>query len=852
MNQHMYTHSTLQTIQEAQNIAIKHNHTTLTPEHIMHALLQDQEGLVPTILHANTIDIPNLQSKTQSLLKNLPQATTSPTQISLSRESQNVLQQAEKNIDLFWDKYVTTEHVCIALITLVPSLKELFQECNIDRKKLIDMIQFVRQWRTVHTAESDIILDALGKYGKDITSLAEQGKIDPIIGRHTEIRRTMQILSRRTKNNPVLVGDPWVWKTAIVEGLAILINKKEVPDILQNKRLIELDLSSMLAWAKYRWDFEERLKAVLHEVEASNDRIILFIDELHTIVWAWKTEWSADMGNMLKPALARGHIRVIGATTINEYRQHIEKDAALERRFQPVMVTEPTREEAITILRGIKDRYETHHGIRITDEAVVAAVDLSIKYINDRRLPDKAIDLIDEAWASVKINISSLPEHLQNIEKEIKELQVEKEAIKRDAWTKNTDRITTIEKNIAELHEQYTINKTKREKDKTLLTRGKEIKEEIQNLEHQANIAEKQTDWTQVAEIIHGKIPKLREELENITTQLEKAKEEGSLVINDHVEPENIASIISRRTGIPTTKLIQTETEKLIRLEEHLSKKVIGQDHAVHTVANAIRRAKAWLQDPQRPLASFLFLGPTWVGKTELAKALAAFLFNDSSAMIRLDMSEYAERHTIAKLIWSPPGYIWYEQGWQLTEAVRRKPYSVILFDEVEKAHPDIFNTLLQLLDDGHLTDSTWRTVNFKHTIIIMTSNLAQEAKDTNLMMQELQTYFRPEFLNRLDDIIRFNPLSKDIILAILDIHIKDLIQQLKKDKHIHIHVHNAAKEYLADIGYNSQFGARPLQRALQNNLLDKLAMGLLDGTIQAWDKISVDVEEGILMLQKA
>lgn len=864
MNQHLYTHSTLQLIQSAQTLAIERNNSQLAPEHILHIILQDKQWLIPTIFHASGVDLAPIQQSVQTLLTKLPTTSTKPSQVTLSQSLGSILQTAEKKLSLYGDSYVTSEHLMLAMLDTPGDVKQLLESYGITHETMSAMIKQIRQGRTVDSPEADMVLDALGKYGKDITTLAEQGKIDPIIGRDAEIRRAVQILSRRTKNNPVLVWDPWVGKTAIVEWLAILISRQEVPDMLHNKRLIELDLSALMAWAKYRGDFEERLKAVLQEVDASDGRIILFIDELHTIVGAGKTEWSADMGNMLKPALARGQIRVIWATTISEYRQHIEKDAALERRFQPVMVDEPTRDEAITILRGIKERYETHHGIRISDDAVVAAVDLSMKYLNDRRLPDKAIDLIDEAWAAVKIGITSLPENLQQIEKNIREFEVEKEALKQESTKKSTNRIQEIDKELVELRESHTVAKAQRDRDRNLLTKGKEIKEQIQQLQHEADVAKKQTDWTKVAEITHGKIPALEQQLNDLTQQLETARSQGTMVLNDSVQAEDIARIISRWTWIPATKLIQTEADKLTNLETYLSQRVIGQNHAVKVVANAVRRSKAWLQDQQRPLASFLFLWPTWVGKTELAKTLAQFLFDDESAMIRLDMSEYSERHTVAKLIWSPPGYIGHDEWGQLTEAVRRKPYSVILFDEVEKAHPDVFNTLLQLLDDWRLTDSKWRVVSFTQTIVILTSNiwsskimkvlgweqhddLQATRKQLSAELQEdLHAYFRPEFLNRLDDVIIFDPISQATLKHILDLQLSHLTHLLRNDKNITLTITDAAKDHLAQVGYDPQFGARPLKRALQNELLDELAMWLLDGSIQEGSEVSVEYDGGI------
>jgi len=757
-----------------------------------------------------------------------------------------LITKAEEYLELFDDEYITWEHILLSMIENVPQFKWLFSDQNITKQRVVSIIKEVRKWRKVQSKERSIEIDALKKYWKNITDLVEQWKIDPIIWRDVEIRRAMQILSRRTKNNPVLVWDPWVWKTAIVEWLAHLIVQWSVPEMLQNKKIIELDLAALMAGTKYRGDFEERLKTVLVELEESQWRIILFIDELHTIVWAWNAEWSADMWNMLKPALARWEIRVIWATTRNEYRKYIEKDAALERRFQPVLVEEPTREDAIAILRWIKDNYESHHWVRISDEAVVAAVDLSRKYIADRKLPDKAIDLLDEAWASVKMWISSLPENIALIERNINHLEVEREALKQEnASDKTTKRIHEIEKELANSRENYDWLKSKRESDRALLTKWKEIKEKITALQREAQRAEKDTDYTTVAEITHAKIPALENERKSIENKLAKEIASWTLSLNDTVKEKHIAEIIGKRTWIPVAKLLQTEVDKLKNLEDHLSKRVVGQAEAVSVISRSIRRAKAWLNDQTRPLWSFLFLWPTWVGKTELAKTLAEFLFNDEKAMIRLDMSEYMERHTVSKLIWSPPGYIWHEEGWQLTEAIRRKPYSVILFDEIEKAHPDVFNTLLQLLDDGHLTDSKWRTVNFKNTIIILTSNIwswmiletlqwwhyDQNVRDDldAQLMQELHNHFRPEFINRLDNVITFNPIWKETLQKIVEIQVDALVKNIKHDRWITLSVTPEAKLYLWEKWLDTVFGVRPLKRVIQHLLLDELALLLLD-----------------------
>lgn len=876
-NFNIYTTKASEAVQTAHDMALANRNSNIDTYHLFYAMLEQKDGYVPMILNKLGIDIQDLKMKVKEKINQFSSISWNY-QVWISYQLNSVFQNAEEEMKKNQDSFLTTEHLLLAILKEKTDLaKELLFPLNVSYDNVKEIIDSYRNWERIENQDPESSFDVLNKYWRDLTKFAQEWRLDPIIWREEEIRRTIQILSRRTKNNPVLVWDAWVGKTAIVEWLALKIVKHEVPDNLIDKTIIELDLWSLMAGTKYRWEFEERLKAIMKEIEKANGKVILFIDEIHTVVWAWKTEGSMDMWNMLKPALARWTLRVIWATTINEYRQNIEKDAALERRFQPVYIDEPTREDAIAILRWIKSSYETHHGVRITDSALVSAVDLSIKYIADRKLPDKAIDLMDEASSSIKMWISSMPEELMKKERQIRSLEIERESLKieqkENKWKDiNFKRAKELEKELSELRESFNIMKNEWEQERKFVIRSKEIKEEIKKLEHEAELAEKQTDYNKVAEIRYGKIPEKQKELEEVENSIEKAKKEWKLIIKDVVEPEDIAYVISKWTKIPVSKLVQSEREKLAHLEIYIQNRVKWQDQAIKVVSNAIRRSRAWLQDPNRPIWSFLFLWPTWVGKTELAKALAEFLFDNEKALTRFDMSEYMEKHSVSKLIGTPPGYVWYEEWWQLTEAVRRKPFSVLLFDEVEKAHPDVFNILLQILDDGRVTDSKGKTVDFKNTIIILTSNIwaneimekmQEKVEDFNSeqadkiraeleksLINNLQNFFKPEFINRLDDIIVFNPLSNKVIRDIVDIQVNNYIKMLEKDKDIKLSLDDKAKDFLANIGRNPVFGARPLKRAIQKHLLNPLSLDIISWKISDGANIKVTKKDDKLIFE--
>lgn len=872
MNIEKFTINASARIAEAQNMANLAKNPEITDFHLLWAILESQDSIVKEIFLDLGIDLMILQNHVKKELWNVSKIE-GHYDLRISYALNDILRESEIIANKNKDEFITEEHLILAIIKSgSEKIKSIFSTLWVKYDDIVKVIEKFRNGEKVTSNDSENKLNALKKYGIDLVELARNGKIDPVIGREEEIRRTIQILSRRTKNNPVLVGDPGVWKTAIIEWIARKIVEKEVPENLLGKRIITLDMGALLAGAKYRGEFEERLKAVIKEVEKSNGNIILFIDEIHTIVWAWNQEGQADAGNLLKPSLARGALHLIGATTINEYRKYIEKDPALERRFAQVLVDEPTREDALAILRGIKDKYETHHGIKITDGAIVSAVDLSIKYISDRKLPDKAIDLIDEALSSVKLKTISKPVELDILEKKIRNLEIELEAKKSETppaslspsmrGTKGENSLEKLSHEIASKKEEYRSLEAGWKKEKELITQTKDLREKIEDLKNKAKNFEREANFAEVAKINYGEIPTLEKEILSIEEKLTEIKNSGKSYLRDKVESEDIAEIISKWTWVPVSKLIQSEKDKLIHLEDLLKQTVVGQEKAIFSVANAIKRAKAWLNDENKPLGSFLFLGPTWVGKTETAKALALNLFDSKNAFIRIDMSEYMEKFSVQRLIGAPPGYVWYEEGGQLTEAVRRKPYSVILFDEIEKAHPDVFNVLLQVLDDGRLTDSKGRTVNFKNTIIILTSNIGSKkiaslieentSQETiqKEMMNELKWHFRPEFLNRIDDIVVYNPISRDMILQIVDILLKE-VEKTLEGKNIKIRFDEKLKEYLIKVGFDSEFWARPMKRAITNVILNELSNYILKDELKSWDEVTLSIENERLVLKK-
>jgi ATP-dependent Clp protease ATP-binding subunit ClpB len=846
-----FTQKMQEALQAAQDIASQFNHQEISNEHFLSALLDQSEGITRPLLEKIGVPINRLHERLAAELERRPKVHGASVDLRLSNDLRSTLDGAEKEMSKLKDEFTSAEHYLLALTGANVPAAKILKDLGVTRDKLMQALQQVRGSQRVTDQNPEGKYQTLEKYGRDLTELARRGKIDPVIGRDNEIRRIMQVLSRRTKNNPVLIGDPGVGKTAIVEGLARRIVSGDVPDSLKQKRIIAMDIGAMVAGAKFRGEFEDRLKAFLKEVTDSQGQIILFIDELHTIVGAGAAEGSVDASNMLKPMLARGELRTIGATTIDEYRKYIEKDAALERRFQPVLVEEPTVEDTIAILRGLKERYEVHHGVRITDAALVAAAVLSHRYISDRFLPDKAIDLVDEAASRLKIELDSMPTEIDVIEREIMQHEMERQALKKEKDPASKERLKKLEKELAELKERSSALRAEWQREKALLDEQRKWKAELDQLRTELERAQRRGELAKASEIQYGRIPELEKKLAAATA---KAKDRKSTLLREEVTEEDIAEVVSSWTHIPVSRLQEGEREKLVKLEEHLHQRVVDQEAAVKAVSNAVRRARAGLQDPNRPLGSFIFLGPTGVGKTELSRALAEFLFDDENAMIRIDMSEYMEKHTVARLIGAPPGYVGYEEGGQLSEAVRRKPYSVVLFDEIEKAHQDVFNVLLQVLDDGRITDGQGRTVDFKNTVIIMTSNIGsqfiteEESREarSRLVMDALRAHFRPEFLNRVDEIIIFDRLSEDDLKKIVEIQLRRLSKRLEQQK-ITLELSDSAKELLAREGYDPVYGARPLRRTIQKEILDPLSIDILEGKVRDGQTIHVDAKNGAL-----
>ena len=855
MNINKFTQKSLEAVNSCEKLAYQYGSPEIDQEHFLYSLLTIEDSLILKLIEKMEVNKEAFLSQVQQAVEKKPKVSGGQTYISKSLNQ--VLVSAEDEAKAMGDEYVSVEHLFLSLMKYPNTeIKKLFQAYGITRERFLQVLSTVRGNQKVVSDNPEATYETLEKYGYDLVERAKQQKLDPVIGRDSEIRNVVRILSRKTKNNPVLIGEPGVGKTAVVEGLAQRIVKGDVPDSLKDKKLFALDMGSLVAGAKYRGEFEERLKAVLEEIKASDGQILLFIDELHTIVGAGKTDGAMDAGNLLKPMLARGELHCIGATTLNEYRQYIEKDAALERRFQPVMVDEPTVEDTISILRGLKDRYEVYHGVKIADSALVSAAVLSNRYITDRFLPDKAIDLVDEACAMIKTELDSLPADLDEVQRKIMQLEIEEAALKKETDRLSVERLENLQKELAELREDFKSRKASWDQEKSAVERVSKLKEEIESLNNEIQIAQRNYDLNKAAELQYGKLPELQKQLEEAE---ESAKKRESSMVHESVTDDEIATIISRWTGIPVAKLTESERNKTLNLDKELHKRVVGQDEGVEKVSEAIIRSKAGIKDPSKPIGSFMFLGPTGVGKTELAKALAASLFDNEQNMVRIDMSEYMEKYSVSRLIGAPPGYVGYEEGGQLTEAVRRKPYSVVLFDEIEKAHPDVFNVLLQVLDDGHITDSQGRTVDFKNTILIMTSNIGSQyllegideegnikTDAENMVMNDLRAHFRPEFLNRLDEIIMFKPLTKSNIGGIIELLLADVNKRLE-DKELEIRLTDAAKNYVIDHGYEPAYGARPLKRYLTKHVDTLAARMILSGEVYPQDTIIIDEQGGTL-----
>ncbi|MGP1567904.1 MAG: ATP-dependent chaperone ClpB [Peptoanaerobacter stomatis] len=855
MNLEKLTQKSQEAVLQAQNTALNNSNQEIDSIHLLKALLEQDNGIIPKILSLMNINVSSLISDVDDMVNKLPKVSgSSISNVYASRKLSELLSNAQNESKNFGDEYVSVEHLFLAMFKEKRTIiSDIFSKFGIKRQDFMQRLEKIRGNQRVTNENPEDTYNVLEKYGRDLVDMARNGKLDPVIGREDEIRRAIRILSRRTKNNPVLIGEPGVGKTAVVEGLAQRILKNDVPDSLKDKTIFALDMGSLIAGAKYRGEFEERLKAILKEIEKSDGRIIMFIDEIHTIIGAGKTEGSMDAGNLLKPMLARGELHCIGATTIDEYRKYIEKDAALERRFQPIMVDQPTVEDTISILRGIKEKFEIHHGVRISDSAIIASAVLSNKYINDRFLPDKAIDLMDEAAAMIRTQIDSMPTDLDDMSRKIMQLEIEQQALKKETDEQSKKRLVVLEEELSKLKDDYKNKKATWDVERQSIGKVKELQEEIENIKHQMDIAQRNYDLETLSRLKYGKLVELEKQLQE-QIKLQDEKKTNSL-LKEEVTEEEIAQIVSQWTNIPVSKLVETERDKLLSLETILHKRVIGQDEAVTSVANSILRARSGLKDPRKPIGSFIFLGPTGVGKTELAKALSQALFDSEDNIIRIDMSEYQEKHTVARLIGAPPGYVGYEEGGQLTEAVRRKPYSIILFDEIEKAHPEVFNILLQLLDDGRLTDSKGKTVNFKDTVVIMTSNIGSQilldsVKESGKVTDKAKTEvedmlkysFKPEFLNRIDDIIMFNPLEKSQILQIVDLCLKD-IQKRLEDREIVLNITDKAKELIANEAYTPELGARPVKRYLQRNVETLLGKEIIKGTVTEGSKVTIDVD---------